>query len=46
MAVARPTCGEKSRISAGVATSAMPSTTPTAKPSMLKTHLFVAAGST
>ena len=44
MAVARPTCGEKSRIRAGVATRQMPSTTPTTKPSMVKTHLFVAAG--
>ncbi len=46
MAVARPTCGEKSRISAGVATRQMPSTTPTTKPSMVKTHLLVAAGRT
>ena len=44
IAVARPTCGEKSRISAGVATRQMPSTTPTTKPSIVKTHLFVAAG--
>ena len=32
MAVPRPTCGEKSRISAGVATRHMPSTKPTTKP--------------
>ena len=44
MAVARPTCGEKSRISAGVATRQMPSTKPTTKPSMVNAHLFVAAG--
>ena len=44
IAVARPTCGEKSRISAGVATRQMPSMVPTTKPSMLKTHLLVAAG--
>ena len=46
MAVARPTCGEKSRISAGVATSAMPSTMPTMKLSTAKVHLLVAAGIT
>ena len=34
MAVARPTWGEKSRIRAGVATRQMPSTRPTAKPSI------------
>ena len=34
IAVARPICGEKSRIRAGVATRHMPSTRPTAKPSM------------
>ena len=44
MAVARPTCGEKSLISAGVATRQTPSTKPTTKPSMVKTHLSVAAG--
>ena len=32
MAVARPTCGEKSLIKAGVATRQMPSTKPTTKP--------------
>src|SRR4030088_1597999 len=46
MAVARPTWGEKSRISAGVATSAMPSITPTTKLSKVKAHLLVAAGRT
>jgi len=35
IAVARPTCGEKSLISAGVATRHMPSTNPTTKPSMV-----------
>jgi hypothetical protein len=44
MAVARPTCGEKSRISAGVATRQTPSTKPTTKVSMVNGHLFVAAG--
>ena len=44
MAVARPTCGEKSRIRAGVATRQMPSMVPMMKPSMLKAHLFGAAG--
>ena len=44
MAVARPTCGEKSRISAGVATRHMPSTNETTKLSMVKGHLLVAAG--
>ena len=44
MAVARPTCGEKSRISAGVATRQMPSTMPTANVSMANAHLLVAAG--
>ena len=44
MAVARPTCGEKSLISAGVATRQTPSTNPTTKPSMVNAHLFVAAG--
>ena len=44
IAVARPTCGEKSRISAGVATRQMPSTMPTTKVSMVKAHLLVAAG--
>ena len=46
MAVARPTCGEKSRISAGVATRQMPSTRPTTKVAMAKNHLLVAAGMT
>ena len=32
MAAPRPSCGEKSRISAGVATRHMPSTNPTTKP--------------
>ena len=45
MAVPRPSCGEKSRISAGVATRHMPSTKPTTKPSMVKVHLLVALGS-
>ncbi len=40
IAVARPTCGEKSRISAGVATRQMPSTKPTMKPSIAKDHLL------
>ena len=44
MAVARPTCGEKSLISAGVATRHMPSTKPTTKLSMVNVHLSVAAG--
>jgi len=44
MAVARPTWGEKSRISAGVATRQMPSTNPTMKISNVKAHLLVAAG--
>ena len=44
MAVARPTCGEKSLISAGVATRQTPSTNPTTKLSMVKDHLLVAAG--
>ena len=35
MAVARPTCGEKSLISAGVATRQTPSTNPTTNSSML-----------
>ena len=46
MAVARPTCGEKSRISAGVATRQIPSTKPTMKPKMVNSHLFVEAGMT
>src|ERR1700685_4636490 len=46
MAVARPSCGEKSRIRAGVATRQIPSTMPTTKLSLVNTHLFVAAGST
>ena len=46
MAEARPTCGEKSRISAGVATRHMPSTIPTTKVSMMNGHLLVAAGIT
>ena len=46
IAVARPICGEKSRIRAGVATRQMPSTRPTAKPSMPYDHLLVAFGST
>ncbi len=45
MAVPRPSCGEKSRISAGVATRHMPSTNPTTQPTMTKNHLFVASGS-
>ncbi len=44
MAVARPTCGEKSRISAGVATRQTPSTAPTTKLSIVNSHLLVAAG--
>ena len=44
MAVARPTCGEKSRIRAGVATRQMPSTSPSMNSSMVKGHLLVAAG--
>ena len=44
IAVARPTCGEKSRISAGVATRQMPSTMATANVSMPNAHLLVAAG--
>ena len=44
MAVARPTCGEKSRISAGVATRQTPSIRPSTKNSMPKAHLLVAAG--
>ena len=44
IAVARPTCGEKSLISAGVATRQTPSTNPTTNPSMVKAHLLVAAG--
>ncbi len=46
IAVARPICGEKSRIRAGVATRQMPSTRPTAKLSMAKDHLSVAFGRT
>ena len=46
MAVARPTCGEKSLIRAGVATRQIPSTKPTTKPSMVNVHLSVAAGRT
>ncbi len=44
MAVARPTCGEKSRISAGVATRQMPSTKLTTKLTMVNGHLLVVAG--
>ena len=46
IAVARPTCGEKSLISAGVATRQTPSMNPTTKLSMVNAHLFVAAGMT
>ena len=44
MAVARPTCGEKSLISAGVATRQTPSTKPTTQLSAVNVHLSVAAG--
>src|SRR5579872_1256358 len=44
IAAARPTCGEKSRISAGVATRQMPSTMPTANVSTVNTYLSVAYG--
>ena len=44
MAVARPTCGEKSLIRAGVATRQMPSTKPTTQLSMVNVHLLVAVG--
>ncbi len=44
IAVARPTCGEKSRIRAGVATRMMPSTKPTTMPSTAKTKRFSASG--
>ena len=44
MAVARPTWGEKSRMSAGVATRQIPSTKPTMKPKKVNSHLFVDAG--
>ena len=46
MAVARPTCGEKSRISAGVATRQTPSTKLTTKVAMVNDHLLVMAGIT
>ena len=44
IAVARPTWGEKSRISAGVATRQIPSTKPTMKPKTVNSHLLVEAG--
>ncbi len=44
MAVARPTCGEKSLISAGVATRQTPSTKLTTKLTMVKDHLLVMSG--
>ena len=44
MAVARPTCGEKSRINAGVATRQIPSTKPTTNPKMVNSHLLLEAG--
>ena len=44
MAVARPTWGEKSRISAGVATRQTPSMMPSTKNPMLNAHLLVTAG--
>ena len=46
IAVARPTCGEKSRISAGVATRQMPSTRPTPKLAIPNAHRLVVAGRT
>jgi len=46
MAVARPTCGEKSRISAGVATRQTPSTKLTTNPAMVNPHLLCWAGRT
>ena len=46
MAVARPTCGEKSRISAGVATRQTPSTKLTTNDAMVNGHLLVMAGRT
>jgi len=46
MAVARPTCGEKSLISAGVATRQTPSTKLTTNHAMVNAHLLVMAGRT
>ena len=45
IALARPICGEKSRISAGVATSAMPSTMLTSAKNTVYSALLVALGS-